>query len=191
MNILFISIPKNASNTITKTFNLSTAFYHQKASVCKALIRNYDSLYTFACVRNPIDLIISWYNYHKYNMRESQYVRDFYPNNIEDWILIENCKTHWEVPFHKTMNPHWDLTNPLHQYKWVYDNQNVLLVNKIIHFENLQNALQSIARDLHLSIPLNIVLNATEKHTCDLTERAICKVKDIFAKDFELFNYDV
>lgn len=190
-NFIFISIPKTATNSIWSTFQKGKIrpFQHTKAKTIKNLVDdNTWNKFKFACVRNPYDLIKSWYFYHKYHDNLDQETKDFYPDSFKEWVMNQSFKTHWELKDHQIKNPFWDGTNPLFQYEWVYDDNENKLVDYIVYYENLQNDFQYIADRFNLSNNLQI-LNSSSYTQEEYDEEMKEKVAQIFDKDFKLLNY--
>ena len=120
---IYISIPKTGTNSIHEVMG-NTKYNHITANTIMSIIgkKEYNSKESFCFIRNPVDLVKSWYFYHKFNPRVPKEEGNlFYPDTIEDWIFKMNCKTHWENKKHLMNNPHWDLSNPLFQNKWIKD----------------------------------------------------------------------
>lgn len=188
--ILFITIPKTGSNTIHSYMNdnITKQFNHQKALIINnILLSKNDSLSnyeTYVFIRNPIDLVKSWYFYHKYSPNViRQDVKDFYPNSFNEWCFDMNFKTHWENDNHLKYNPKWDKTNPLHQYKWIYDDDDNIIVKNVFKFDNIDNILM----DLFKCDKINIK-NKSEKDKYLIDNKCINEIKKKFKKDFELYN---
>lgn len=176
MNYIFISKPRCASTSICNAI-LSKKDRHKDIHItAEEYIRRYgkkkwNDSYTFAIVRHPIDLICSWYYHHKVKYPQ------LYPDNIEDWIVNNNFKTHWN----------WQ---PLHQYKWVCDSKDNILVNDIYNYESINSDWNIIKNKIKLNVDLSCE-NGSINHNTNirLTNVALEKIHKIFEKDFIMFNY--
>ena len=140
----FISKPRCASthlyegltNWDDKTHG-NKPFYHITAGQMKHVFKEkYNNSFSFSVIRHPYDLVVSWYNEHR-KPRYEQSVKDFYNISIDEWIN-RGCPTHWRhLPF-----------NPLHQYKWVYDNNDILLVSFLIRMEDYDNGIRRVYQEI-------------------------------------------
>ena len=120
--MVYISIPKTGTNTIHMLRGFRE-YNHMKAIsiVRKIGLEEFCKRGSFCFIRNPLELITSWYCYHTTNnyIPKSEGIA-FYPRTINEWICEKNLSTHWEKFRHKFKNPYWDLSNPLFQYSWIY-----------------------------------------------------------------------
>jgi len=143
----FISIPRNASNTIRDVLELgpnrdqentdSLVIYenHQRARV---LNRKYDlsNLFVFCFSRNPYDRCVAWYAYH----------RELEPYNalgFDEWIG-RGMPHHWKVQNQTDYLS--EGISPLSQYEFV-EQYKVDFIGKL---ENFPNDLMSIIDRLNL-----------------------------------------
>jgi len=186
---IFVAIPKTGTNTIWDKILKVKNFYpfqHNKAITIKNQISTYewDNRYSFACVRNPYDLIKSWYDFHKTHKNIGQDVKDFYPDTIEEWAN-KDFPTHWEWPSHKKHNPFWDGSNPLHQHKWVTDNDGNLIVDHVMKQETLAEDFSVVAEKYGFNNDLKH-LNSS-KNDSVLSDEVRDKIYKTFKKDFDLF----
>ena len=124
--------------------------------------------------------------------RESKWVNDFYPEDINTWI--ENgCHTHWQILSHKKLNPHWIIKeNPLVQYKYICDENENIIVKKIIKLENLKEDIEDVRKALRIDPKKEIKMENDSKKISNrdsLTEKSIVLIREMFKKDFEILNY--
>lgn len=188
----FISKPRCASTHLYEgltNWNDKThgnkPFYHITANQMKNIFKDkYKNSFSFSVVRHPYELVLSWYNEHR-KSRYEQSVKNFYNISVDEWIN-KGCPTHWShSPF-----------NPLHQHKWVYDSNEVLLVSFLIRMEDYDNGINyvyhQIQPHLHSSVTID-TMNQTRKNESsnkvELTEEQKKKIYQLFKKDFELFGY--
>lgn len=94
----FVSIPKNASNTLREMFELGghrerdttdSPIVHECHRVASQLTADHPGLFTFAFVRCPFARCFSWYQYHD---RVSPYNK----MSFGDWVLA-GMPHHWLV----------------------------------------------------------------------------------------------
>ena len=182
---IYISIPKTGTNSIHEILG-NTKYNHITANTIKNKIgeKKYNSKESFCFFRNPLDLVKSWYYYHKFspNVKRKD-VKDFYPNTFDEWIFKMNCKTHWEDKIHLNYNPEWNINqNPLYQFKWVSDDNKNIIVNKILLFENIDLEIEKIfgfkPKQKNKSVKDNYTLNKKSED----------KIKEIFKEDIEFYN---
>ena len=183
-SMIYISIPKTGSNTVNKLRGFEE-YNHIKAKTIKKKIGGefFCQRGSFCFIRDPNEIIKSWYFYHKNNSRVPKNEGyDFYPETIEEWILRKNFRTHWQRLTFKLNNPSWDLTNPLFQKKWVCDDKNELIVTNIYSFKNFKTILTKFYGQ-------NIkAYNSSFSESIDLSEECKKKVEKIFAEDLDLYR---
>ena len=188
----FISKPRCASTFLYEgltnwndNINGDKLYYHVTAHDMLIHFGNkYTNSYSFSVIRNPYDLIESWYYEHK-KERYEQEIKDFYSLSFDDWVN-KGCPTHWN---------HFKF-NPLHQYKWLYHN-NKCLVKYIIKLENIENDITIVINNINKYLPKNININTilkTRKNESNkishISNDSKEKIYKLFQKDFEIFNYD-
>ena len=86
---IYISIPKTGTNSIHKLLGHSY-FNHITANMIRNKIgkQNYHARLSFCFIRNPVDLVKSWYYYHKYSPNVvRKEVKNYYPDTIEEWVF--------------------------------------------------------------------------------------------------------
>ena len=188
----FISKPRCASTFIFEGLtnwndkkNGSKPFYHLTASEMKKRKPQYNKSFSFAVIRNPYDLVCSWYYEHRKDKYEVS-TKNIYSVSLDDWIN-SGCPTHWK---------HLDF-NPLHQYKWVYDKDNRLLVSYLFKIENFNDGIENVYKkvkpflnnDITLdTIKLNRKNESLEEKNLNSNQKE--KIYNIFKKDFIMFNYE-
>ena len=188
----FISKPRCASTHLYEgltNWNDNThgnkPFYHITANQMKNVFKEkYKNSFSFSVIRHPYELVLSWYNEHR-KPRYEKSVKEFYNISIDEWIN-KGCPTHWS---HSQFNP-------LHQHKWVYDNNDVLLVSFLIRMEDYDNGINFVYHQIQPHLQSSVTLdtvNQTRKNESsnkvELTEEQKNKIYHVFKKDFELFGY--
>lgn len=188
----FISKPRCASTHIYEgltnwddTVNGSKLYYHMTAQTMKNMFKNtFDHKFSFAVVRNPYDLVLSWYNEHKKN-KYNKLTRRFYEMPLEEWIDA-GCRTHWN---HLSFNP-------LHQYKWVCNNNGKLLVSHIMKLENYDKEIVTVCKRIQIHLPKDVttkkISGARRNASLNkyiLTNKQKNQIYTLFKNDFDLFGY--
>ena len=184
-NYIYVSIPKTGTNSIHEVM-CHTKYNHITAYTIKNIVgeKVYNSKKSFCFIRNPIDLVKSWYYYHKYSpnvIRKD--VKEFYPDTIEEWIFKMNCKTHWEISNHKKYNSDWDINvSPLHQCNWIKDKNDNIIVKNIYKFDNIN----SVTEKLFNVKPKQ--KNISSKNDYTLNRKTEDKIKELFKKDIDFYK---
>ena len=193
---IFISIPKNASNSVHKLLNVPTrdrsnpndliiCDNHCRSILLQQRYPDFDKRYKFCIVRNPYERTQSWFLFHKYVLKLKPYIDLSFTNWIE-----KGCPHHWKVQ-NGTDYIKNNLT-PLLQYTFIYDEDMNLLVDKVCKFETLDKDISDVFTELnipskHLSkINCSKEVNAKE---VEYTEETKNMIFSLLYKDFELFNY--
>ena len=140
--------------------------------------------FSFSVVRHPYNLVLSWYNEHRKEKYEKS-TKDFYNITLEKWIEI-GCPTHWK---------HFKF-NPLHQYKWICNENDKIIVTYLINLENYDEGIKYVYDKIQNYLPKNITIESikqTRKNETNSNDKLSNKQKDmiykLFKKDFELFGY--
>jgi hypothetical protein len=192
MNIdyFFISKPRCASTHIYEGLTKwndeidgNKKYYHYTAKKMKSIFKDYDKKISFAVVRHPYDLVLSWYNEHKKDRYDDK-TKNFYNITFDEWIN-KGCPTHWT-----NLN-----FNPLNQYLWLYEN-NKLIVSDIIKLENYDHDINLIFNKIKKFLKNDITLTSLKntrkndsKNNIILTPSQKNIIFELFKKDFEYFNY--
>jgi len=193
-NIIFIHIPKCGGTSVENALftdeekterNLFTLKGHPKhdlyeqgglqhlsAKKVKEITTDevYNNCYKFSVVRNPIDRLISQYNY------TNQFI-DFYsylnlkPNNFSFSEYLNAISNKYHV--------HW---RPQHEF--IYNDKQELLVDEVFKLENIKNG--KLEEKIGAKLPHH---NKSYKHIESITEKDESIIKNIFSKDFELLQY--
>ena len=211
---IFIHIPKNAGQSITSTLlkycisnkekcisnligsrryiqinsklkqYLKFSFYnhqfndHEKAlRIKETLGDSYDSYFKFAFVRNPWDWMFSHYMYTIKNVRH--YRHKFVKKNFKDFN---------EYVKYECNNEESKMYN---QSSFIYDSSGRKIVDFVGKFENLSNDFQIICDKLNIkeSIP-HVNQSNKENYRHHFSDCSKNLVRDFYARDIELFNYE-
>ena len=193
---VFVSIPKNASQSIFSAFGIRLKDHsapddvgifdnHCRCSVLRHRYPDFDTRYKFAFVRNPWDRLVSWFEYHK------KFVPLYTKYTFDSWV--RNGFPH-----------HWGLQNgtrykrerrsPLDQYEFVCDDTGKLLVDFVGKYETIESDLDRICNTLDVTLQefphKNKSSNASRKWKSYYTQETFDIVKQRFAKDIALFGYN-
>jgi hypothetical protein len=206
LKLIFIHIPKNAGTFIwnllkkidenivihwnTKYSSYGIETLHNKSTDIKELCNfDYSEYIIFCVIRNPIERIISNYNYIKgniayqtHNIVKNQTFKEFIAYNFSKKDLFE--------------------TNYISQYDFIYNKENNLLVNKIIRYERLFEELKEMLTSIEsfnmskieLEKELNIYINKSEKFITGIDKELlelILKYIPEIEKEMNIFNYNI
>jgi len=182
---IYISIPKTGTNSVHEIMG-QTKYNHITANTIKTVIgeNEYNSKESFCFIRNPVDLVKSWYYYHKYNPRVPKDEGAlYYPDTIDKWVFDMNCKTHWEENKHTQNNKLWDVgMSPLHQCNWIKDVNDNIIVNEIYRFDDLNKVLEyKFSKKVKTS-------NKSNKDLFELSTEVENAIKNNFHEDIELYE---
>ena len=203
LRLIFIHIPKNAGTFIWillkrldddlmvyfNTKDSSRNTLHNKAKDIKNLCNfDYSEYMIFCVIRDPIERVLSLYNYISGN-------KDYPTYNI---VKCQSFREFIEYSFSKT---DFLETNYIGQYDFMYDENNKLLINKIIRYEKLHKELKDMLRGIKginmseqeldeiLTVRINEskkLINSVDKETKELILKKIPEVE----KETRIFNYD-
>jgi len=129
--LIYISIPRTGTNSIHSVIGQTPDENHQS-------IKKIDRKgFSFAFVRNPFDLAVSWFEYHKkYQKRHKQYDCSFI-----QWVDRE-CPHHWTEGFCKYKG----VTHPIRQMDYITNEQGRPIVNFIGRYERLQDHFNEVMK---------------------------------------------
>ncbi|MBY0359209.1 MAG: sulfotransferase family protein [Candidatus Obscuribacterales bacterium] len=188
---LFIHIPKNAGTSIYKALGLKYSD-HLTAREYKILLGPaYQNIFKFAFIRDPWERFLSNYWYAK--MDKSYYHGGSQTQHQDHELLKEasllECAQHLlagRLVHGRKNHSHWEP-----QYKWLYDQNDVCIVDWIGRVEFLSKDVNELAA--MLGMPLSIKhLNASERrHEIEWTEEnkeALLLVRQYYEKDFALLG---
>ena len=196
----FISIPRNASNSVREILNLganrncentcSSVIHenHQRGIVLNSRY-DLDKLFTFCFVRNPYTRCVSWYEFHKK-------IDPYVSLTFKEWVE-KGMPHHWQQQ-NQTDYAKEQLT-PLLQCTFTRDCK----IDFIGRIENFKNDLKYIVKQLNVICDdkkiddrfyfQNKKMNySLKKERIDqyYTDEMRQKVYNILQEDFSHFNYD-
>ena len=175
MSYIYISIPRTGSVSIRKILPQINDENH------KSIKKIERQGFSFAFVRNPYELLVSWFFYHKQTQGQEVYNTDFV-----SWVL-KGCPHHWTPDFLEGRG----LTHPLNQYEYVCNDKGEIIVDFIGRFETLQKDFSFVCNKIGHN-NTNIPFGNNSKHNeweLYYTPKALAVVKELFKTDFKLFNF--
>ena len=178
MEFIFISIPRTGTNSINKILGQAPNENHKSIKMINR------KGYSFGFTRNPYDLVLSWYLYHRaYQPHHEIYQKLFFFN----WV-IEGCPHHWEDGFLKDRG----LTHPLNQFEYLCNSNGNLAVDFIGRYETLQLHFNEVCEKIGIEASPLPRINGTgrkSRYIEHYNATTYEKIKAQFKTDFKLFNY--
>lgn len=185
--IIFIHIPKNAGTSIEKALKMSDTGHKPWSYYYKKYSNEWKTYKKLAVFRNPIDRLISCYNYAK---MENSYWHSVSGNSIygkhPDYdfassnsieVIIDGLSNR-DLSLH---HPGWDL-----QSKWITSSGH-LMVSDLVMIENLSDWFE--ANSLPILDSLNKSKKAqTLKNRICSNKQILDKIEKIYQQDFIIYN---
>lgn len=129
----------------------------------------FEKLHSFAVVRNPYTRAISYFEYLRQNQKHPQN-RAVQNMSFEKYLLWGGQKAM--------------------QSRHLCDGKGHLLIDRILRFENMAEEFQSVCNDIGVSVDLPRINTSSKMPlTKYLTPRACELIEQIYAQDFDLFDY--
>ncbi len=176
---IFIHINKTGGSSVEKALNIP--FEHKTAleKIEEIGQKNWDRKFTFTVIRNPWDKVVSHYHYrvetNKTNLRNN-------PIEFKEWVK----RTYGNQDDFYYNNPKMFMP----QTNWIMDNNGNILVDEIIHFENLESEFNKILEKLGKNTTLPHVKKSNrENYRKYYDEETIEIVRNWFERDIERFDY--
>jgi hypothetical protein len=148
----------------------------------------WDRYLTFTCVRNPFDHAISHYEFAR-RLRYPKVRRRMADMSFEDclaWRLSERRP--------ERLSRVWRFARLPDQAFFACDREGRLLVNRVLKTETLREDLPRLLTDLGLPPPPAIGHARRSKRRREgsayLTPRAVELIRELYARDFDLFGYE-
>lgn len=193
---IFIHVPKTGGCSVRRALNGGGLRHRTLDCYNQQLVQDY---FTFAFVRNPYDLLVSWYH-HKPALE--QVYRSF-----ENWVK-HRCPSHTEseIMNNRPVMAHsrqsrdcvmidgatWDTHQHLMQHKWTRSiSMNNHGVDFVGRFESLQQDLDRACELMNLPArQLPHINNSKHKHYTEYYNNQTRRlVAEQYAEDLKCFNY--
>lgn len=192
IKVIFIHIPKTGGTSIENALNCkeikngygvinNKAIHHYSWKEYKNKYpKRFKNYYKFTIVRNPYDKILSDYYYLKH-------IAKLDIDNFQNITFDEYLNYCGEIVKNKLYNKTKYHDHFLPQHKFIFNDNNNLMVNKILRFENFSHINKFIKirfkKDLQWlnknKYSEKIILNQEQKD----------KIYEIYEKDFTLLSY--
>tara|TARA_Y100000780_G_scaffold153585_1_gene138335 strand:- start:2051 stop:2671 length:621 start_codon:yes stop_codon:yes gene_type:complete len=195
-NLIFIHIPKTGGTSIEFNFDFKLSSYNSKKfkywgienKKCMQhyLWNDYKELepdkwkfyYKFSVVRDPYKKIISAYKWNPiFGRNKKKTFKEFLEKTNE---IIENNEY--------SDNAYYDQIMP--QYKFIFDENNNLMVDKVFKLETLNEKFNSFLDERGADIDKLVHINKTKKREEIILDKDDIKIiNKLYKKDFELLGY--
>lgn len=163
----------------------------------------FESYLKFAIVRNPYDWITSNYFYHcvgsksillKKNFSAQTKLRlrieKFLMSKPLPWTRLNSKDVEHIFELHAAHNRIYDWCPSYLQSAFLCDRDGRLIVDKVCHFENLENELGIVFKELSLPELKLPHKNSSSRRKRDyLSEGARRRIRELYSDDFATFNY--
>jgi hypothetical protein len=177
---VFIHINKTGGSSIEKALNIPFEHKTAREKIQEMGQSRWNKKFSFAVVRNPWDKVVSHYHYRvKTNQTKLR------ENSIEftEWVKRSygvQDEYYYDIP--KMFMP---------QVEWIVDNQGKIVVDKIMHFENLENEFNEVLEILGKKAALphekkSNRLNYREYYNNETIEI----IRKWFQQDIDIFGYE-
>ena len=202
----FIQIdPKYYNFNLNNQHVLIGEYTFKRAQFAKQfLYEDFNSLYSFAFSRNPIDRILSMFYYLYYVNNFKAYIRRNYRSFRYNSKISLNIKTDFDIfldyvhdihidnkikyPSFNPFNIHF-ATHTAPMFQDIAENDNIILT-KIFRLENLNNALKEVFESCKIKQNVKIKkININPSNSIyKPSANQIKKIQNIYSKDFDLFE---
>ena len=176
---VFIHINKTGGSSVEKALRIP--FEHKTAlEKIEELGRaSWDKKLTFTVVRNPWDKVVSHYHYRRKTNKTD--LRDK-PVEFSEWVKRaygQQDAFYYDIP--KMFMPQMD---------WITDESGKILVDEIIHFENLAAEFDSVRRKLGKNVTLPHVKKSNRGNYQEYYDQEAKEiVRNWFEPDITRFGY--
>ena len=184
---IFIHVPKVAGRSVAESLGWGRESYggHHQAVLLKETYANvYDEYFTFGFCRNPITRTISAYNYFK---NSKTFKRQSIDGEVFDAVdstsnFHEFCKS-----FLINSDPLRLIDHLKPQHYFLCDSEDKILVDFLGRFESIGRDFKTITSKLNIKVELPHKNKGTKQY--DTNKETEDLIKEIYKKDFEIFNY--
>ena len=178
---IFIHINKTGGTSVSMALNIPNTHKTALEIIDEIGRRNWNNNFTFTVVRNPWDKVVSHYHYR---VQTNQTSLGENPISFKEWVQRtygEQDSLYYDKP--KMFMP---------QVNWISDKSGNIIVNRIMHFENIDEEFTELSKILNINkdVALPHVKSSKRGHYRDYyDENSIQIVQNWFMRDIEEFGY--
>lgn len=198
-NLLFIHIPRCGGTSIEKSLEMfdrpecgyginngkAMQHYFYKDYIEILGRKTFNQYYKFSIVRHPYSRFISEYHWceisYKTDIRGIGAKED---QSINDFIFycedIIKRKDYYVTPYHDHIAP---------QHKFIYNDNDKLIVNKVFRFESYHEVEQLLKERCGVTVKESLDTKGTYDSSFCLTEVQKNRIYAMYQKDFDLLGY--
>jgi len=178
-DFIFIHINKTGGSSVEKA--LKIPFEHKTAleKINEIGLAVWERKYTFAIVRNPWDKVVSHFHYRVQTNQTSLGENSI---DFKEWVhLAYGEKNTFYRDNEKMFMPQTD---------WISDKNGKILVNKVVHFENLSAEFFEVCQMLgkNLNLP-HVKASKREHYKGYYDDKTALIINNCFKRDIENFGY--
>jgi hypothetical protein len=144
--------------------------------------KNWKNIFSFTIVRNPFERALSIYSYRK---KQQSIPSDW---SFDDYVVELEKKFKGESSQYFVYPPHY-----IDQSSFICDGNNILIVDKVIRFENRMQGLTEVAKEINCSslgfIHTQESNKNSDKYKSIYSASSKKIIENLYAKDLELLGY--
>jgi len=178
-SFIYIHINKTGGSSIEKALSIPTEHKTALEKIEEIGQKAWNKKYTFTVIRNPWDKVVSQYHYrvntNQTNLREN-------PIEFKEWV--KRTYGYQDAYYYDTPKMF------MPQVDWLTDHSGKILVDEIIHFENLEVEFNEVLEKLGRNKTLPHVKKSNRGNYREYyDDETIEMVRNWFERDIEEFGY--
>lgn len=184
-NSIFIHIPKAAGKSIAQALygdDRPGHFLWHNYEAADAV--SFSQFFKFSFVRHPIDRLESAYYYLK-NGGASQTDLQFSKRVLRSFESIDDFVMNWL----SVDRNHYSWIHFIPQFEFISDSDGRIVIDYVGRFESLEYDFKNIAERLGSGRLLSHINPSQRFHKFSMSSESAAICRDLYKKDFELFNY--
>lgn len=184
--LVFIHIPKAAGTSVTELL-YGKRNGHLSAKVVKSRLKNFESKISFSVSRNPYTRLESAYRFAKLGNTKNGAISDAKKYQVKEFSTFESFVKEWLV------NQNVESLDPVFQpqYKFVCNNKEEFLLDKIFKLENLTDLEVFLSNELDKKVKIGVINKTNNlKKNFEYSKEIKEIIYSIYEKDFILLGYD-